>query len=121
VPAFSTTVCKEAETRTQRKRSGDEDQRRWSEGDEGVIPISWKLISMEGRLAREGDRVRRALSRVHGASREAANEEEPAERRIGAAGRRRKKTNLQEISRSIRGFQGDGEARWQVRVIGDDR
>jgi len=51
--AFSTAVCKEAETRAQRKRSGDEDQRRWSEGDVGCHPDIVK-VNFDGRLTREG-------------------------------------------------------------------
>ena len=60
--------------------------------------------------------MRRALSRAHERSRKAANEDEARQ-----AGSPREKDGLKRDIEAFDGFQGDGEARWQVRVIGDDR
>ena len=117
VSPFSTIVCKEAETRAEgnaRRRRSKEEER-----DEGSIGCHPEIaeVNFDGRPAqRGGGLVRRALSRAHERSRKAANEDEARE-----AGSPREKDGLKRDIEAFGGFQGDGEARWQVRVIGDDR
>lgn len=114
-----------AEETKRRRRSKEEE--RGARATSGVIPISQKLISMEGRL-KGGEHAWRALSRAHEANRKAANEEEPGgncDSPIGTKGGDPvRKTGPEEISESFRGFSREREKQdggGQVRVIGGDR
>lgn len=78
-----------------------------------VIPRSQKLISMEGRL-KEGA-SRGELYRARTKRAEKLRMKMKREKRA-----RGRKTGQRDIG-AFGGFQGDGEARWQVRVIGGDR
>lgn len=110
---LSARSCVKRRKRAPRETRGGEDQRRRKEAraTSGVIPEIAE-VNFDGRLAQRRGLARRALSRAHEANRKAANEE-----MRGAQGR---KTGQRDI-RVFGGFQGDGEARWQVRVIGGDR
>lgn len=107
-------MCKEAETRAEgnaRRRRSKEER---GEGDIGCHPEIAE-VNFDGRPAQRRGLARRALSRAHEASRKAANEDEAREKRA-----RGRKPGQRDIG-AFGGFQGDGEARWQVRVIGGDR
>lgn len=114
-------MCKEVETRAEgnarRRRSKEEEEEKEGrgEGDIGCHPEIAE-VNFDGRPAERGGLARRALSRAHEAGRKAANEDEAGE----AKRARGRKTGKRDIG-TFGGFQGDGEARWQVRVIGGDR
>lgn len=113
-------MCKEAETRAEgnarRRRSKEEEEKEGrGEGDIGCHPEIAE-VNFDGRPAQRGGLARRALSLAHEASRKAANEDEARE----AKRPRGRKTGKRDIG-AFGGFQGDGEARRQVRVIGGDR
>lgn len=115
VSPLSARSCVKRRKRAPRETCGGEDQRRRREAraTSSVIPRSQKLISMEGRL-KEGVSCEE-LYRVRTKRTEKPRMKIKRERR--SQGR---KTGQRDIG-AFGGFQGDGEARWQVRVIGGDR